>query len=346
MHTTSLAHPVISVITPTFDRRDSLRVTLEGLARQTYPTNLWEAVVVSDGATDGTDEFLRETRSQWPFSLRPIFQQNGGPARARNRGAQEAQGRVLVFLDDDVEPSPDFLIRHAAHHERDEPLGVIGPLLADPQRRTHEPVWIAWEHATMREQYDNFQNGTWGGAGPNHFYSGNASVRRADMLAVNGFDETFKRQEDVEMAARLQRDRNVAFRFDYDARGTHRPTRTRASWLKIPHAYGQLDVERVRRGDATTRLLWHAYHSRNLLTRRLADVSLRCPPLSPALRALGFAVSGALYRARRDRAAIAVLSSVYNVRYLEGMRLEMGEGALRKLLSASDAPASLEAMTS
>ena len=327
-----MAEPLITVVTPTYNRRDSLLVTLEGLSRQSLSTSLWEAVVVSDGSTDGTEAFLRETETQWPFRMRPVFQENGGPARARNRGIREAQGKIIVFLDDDVEPHRDFLARHALHHEKDDKIAIVGPMLPDPASRKNEPVWIAWEHAMMMRQYENFQDGTWPGTGPNHFYSGNASVRRDHLLAVNGFDETFKRQEDVEMAERLERERNMHFRFDYQAQGLHRPTRTFAGWLNVPYSYGQLDVERVQRGGTDSWLLWNAYNNRNKMTRLLMDISLGCPALSAPLRGVFVQLAKAAYGARRDSAAIALLSAVYNNRYLEGACLKMGETSLRELI--------------
>ena len=195
--------PNLSVVIPTFNRKDSLRKTLEGLEGQTYPAAQFEAVVVSDGSTDGTDAHLISYAKTAPYPIRVISQPNGGPARARNNGIQDARGEVIVFLDDDVEPSAEFLAVHAAHHERQPDAVVIAPMLPDPALLWREPAWIAWEHAMLEKQYAAWRSGAWAGCGPNNFYSGNASVRRAHLLTVGGFDEQFPRQEDVELAVRL-----------------------------------------------------------------------------------------------------------------------------------------------
>ena len=332
-----MSGPILSVVIPTFNRKDSLRVTLDGLARQTYPRDAFEAVVVSDGSTDGTDALLAEYARDAPFALRPIAQANGGPARARNRGLAEARGTVVVFLDDDVEPVPDSLARHAAHHTSENKEVVIAPMLPDPALAWREPPWIAWEHAMLEKQYAAWRTGEWRSCGPHHFYSGNASLRRSHLQAVGGFDENFPRQEDVELAVRLERLCGVRFVYDAAAPGIHRPRRRFASWLAVPHAYGQLDVVRARRGDTSWETVRHGYHARNVLTRRLADLALAAPPLSAPLRALLLGAATLAYRAHRAGPAFAALSVIYNLRYLEGAQAEIGARAEMRRLVLSQA---------
>ena len=334
-----MSGPVLSVVIPTFNRKDSLRITLDGLARQSCSPDAFEVVVVSDGSTDGTSALLAEYAQTASFVLRPITQENGGPARARNRGIREARGAVVVFLDDDVEPVPDFLTRHAAHHAGADKEVVIGPMLPDPALQWQEPPWIAWEHAMLEKQYTAWRTGEWEGCGPHHFYSGNASVRREHLQAVGGFDEHFPRQEDVELAVRLERQCGVRFVHDPQARGVHRPHRRFASWLAVPHAYGQLDVVRARRGDTPWQTVRHGYHARNVLTRRLADLALAAPPLSAPLRALLLGAATVAYRARRAGPAFAALSVIYNLRYLEGAQSEIGaRSEMRRLVLSQSCP--------
>lgn len=337
--------PFLSVVIPTFNRRDSLRVTLDALSDQTYPASRYEIIVVSDGSTDGTDAFLADRASRAAHALRPIRQSNAGPARARNRGVEEAAGEVIVFVDDDVEPAPGFLAAHATHHGGGEDIGeggklvVIGPMLPDPARARQEPPWIAWEHAMLGKQYENWRTGAWEGVGPNHFYTGNASLRREHIRAVGGFDETFKRQEDVELAYRMERECGLRFCFDAEAAGLHRPHRTFASWLNVPYAYGRLDVVRARRGDISWDMVRFGYISRNRATQRLANWALASPTASITLRLLLRAAAQSAYRFGAHRQAIQALSVLYNVRYLEGAQAELGARApMRRLLDHAAAP--------
>jgi glycosyltransferase involved in cell wall biosynthesis len=314
----------LSVVIPTFNRLNSLRLTLEALARQTYPTDHYELIVVSDGCTDGTDEFLAEYASQTLCRLRPIRQDNAGPARARNRGIAEATGDVIVFLDDDVEPAPELLAAHAAHHQEDDRIAVIGPMLPDPARRSAEPPWIAWEHAMLQRQYTNWQTGVWTGAGPNHFYSGNASVRRRHLLHVAGFDESFKRQEDVELAARMQRTCGVHFVFDATAIGIHRPHRSLASWLAVPYAYGRFDVLRAQHDKTAWYVIRRGYQGRSRVTRLLAASTIMYPAWCGVVQTLLLALAYLFAWICIRRACLASLTVVYNLRYIQGVQDAIG----------------------
>jgi len=306
----------------------SLRNTLQALVLQEAAP--FEVLVVSDGSTDGTDEMVWEMSRSTPYPLRLLTQSNGGPARARNHGVEEARGEVILFLDDDVEPPPHFVAVHASHHEQDPRVAVIGPMLPDPLLRWSEPAWVAWEHRSLQKEYTRLETGYWPAASPNHFYTGNASVRRRHLQSVGGFDEQFKRQEDVELAFRLKRECGVRFQFDGEAAGTHRPRRSLEAWLHVPFAYGSLDVTRARRGDVGWERVRHAYHSRNAITRALAQLILTYPPATRPVRALLLAAARTAYALHLGTASATALSVVYNLRYLEGVQAELG-AAVRTL---------------
>lgn len=309
----------LSVVIPTYNRKDSLRLTLDGLARQTYSVAEFEVIVVSDGSTDGTDTMLAEYAVSAPYALRAITQLNSGPSAARNRGIHEARHEVIVFLDDDVEPVPQFLMRHAAHHETDDKVVVLGPMSPDPARASQEPAWIAWEHAKLKEIYDLFLPG---GShidrnpAPVHFYSGNASVRRKWLEAVSGFNEEFKRQEDIELAVRMEQVCGLHFRFDFMAKGLHRPHRTYKAWSRIPYSYGQLDAQRVVTGDLSMESVHKNTSQRNLATRILASVCLGVPALLPMVVGTTRLLTNLLYSLGLNKAALSGLSASYNTCYV------------------------------
>ena len=95
--------PTVSVVIPTYNRKDMLREALNSLAQQTYPTDRFEIIVVDDGSTDGTDQIAAVA---FPFTLRYFWQTNQGDATARNLGARQSQADILVFLDDDILVEP------------------------------------------------------------------------------------------------------------------------------------------------------------------------------------------------------------------------------------------------
>ena len=93
------SQPLVSVIIPTFNRKEMLKETLDSLAHQTLPFESFEVIVVDDGGEDGTKEITKQT---FPFQLRYFWQTNQGDAAARDLGARESQAEILMSLDDDM----------------------------------------------------------------------------------------------------------------------------------------------------------------------------------------------------------------------------------------------------
>jgi glycosyltransferase involved in cell wall biosynthesis len=102
--------PDLSVIIPAHNAAATLPATLASLEGA---DGLLEVVVVDDGSTDGTGPLVRSLADRavsGPAGLRLVTQPRGGPSAARNRGAEEAEGEVLAFLDADdlwMAPAPD-----------------------------------------------------------------------------------------------------------------------------------------------------------------------------------------------------------------------------------------------
>ncbi len=102
-----------SVIIPTYNRRPILEKCLRALAHQ-YPGDYegYEVIVVDDGSTDGTIEWLNSPPSDMP-PLRLCTQSHQGPATARNLGVRQAKGSVIIFIDSDLVVVEAFLAAHA-----------------------------------------------------------------------------------------------------------------------------------------------------------------------------------------------------------------------------------------
>lgn len=87
--------PEVSVVIPTYNSAQYVVEAVESVLAQTYQD--FEILVIDDGSTDETEQVMRS----YPAPVRYIRQQNGGVARARNRGIQESRGRYVAFLDAD-----------------------------------------------------------------------------------------------------------------------------------------------------------------------------------------------------------------------------------------------------
>jgi glycosyltransferase involved in cell wall biosynthesis len=87
--------PQVSVIIPTFNRRDYLPIALDSVLAQTYTD--YEIVIIDDGSTDDTRDIL----APYEQRIRYFYQENRGIAAARNRGIEEARGTCIALLDSD-----------------------------------------------------------------------------------------------------------------------------------------------------------------------------------------------------------------------------------------------------
>ena len=105
----------VSVVIPTYNRRPILEKCLLALERQQACPEIdrYEVVVVDDGSTDGTPDWLRGAAERFPH-VRLIEQSHGGPAEGRNRGVDHAYGDVIVFIDSDLVVTDSFLSCHAS----------------------------------------------------------------------------------------------------------------------------------------------------------------------------------------------------------------------------------------
>jgi len=120
-----LEDPKISVIIPAYNARKFIGEAIESVLNQTFPAH--EIIVVDDGSTDGTGEFVR---NQFGDKVRLIYQENKGVSAARNAGIQVATGNIFQFLDaDDLllpnkfevqldfwHRNPEFDIVYCDHH--------------------------------------------------------------------------------------------------------------------------------------------------------------------------------------------------------------------------------------
>lgn len=332
----------VSVVIPTFNRVERLHRVLAALAAQEPPGDL-EVIVVSDGSTDGTDEYLRG--GDVPLPVVAERQDNQGPAVARNRGIERATGELIVFIDDDVVPAPTLIRAHVEAHARyGDRLVVIGPMV-DPPDHVMTP-WVRWEQAMLAKQYRAMQAGHYA-ATARQFYTGNASVRRCHVVAAGGFDARFRRAEDVELAYRLER-RGVRFHFEPAAIGYHYAERSFESWLRNAYDYGRNDVI-FGRDEGQEWLLGairNEFRQRNALSRALVHLCLpRRRVRTASHRSLRGLASGA---GRLGATSITryALSGIYATEYFRGVADELGgPEQLAALLRGDWSPAVGEGVT-
>jgi glycosyltransferase involved in cell wall biosynthesis len=330
------AKPLVSVVVPTYNRLPRLKCVLAALEDQTFPRDDYEIVIVSDGSTDGTDDYVRRAAERGALTFGT--QANEGPAAARNHGVALARGDLVLFVDDDVVATPQLVAEHVASHDRaGRDAIVIGPMLTPPDFRMRP--WVHWEQAMLYKQYEALTAGRFAPTF-RQFYTGNASLPRARFTAAGGFDTRFRRAEDVELAYRLDRD-GIAFVWNPYAVGLHYADRPFESWLRTAYDYGACEVVfcRDERQDPEFVRLRAEYRGRNPLIRGMVRVSVAAPVVARCLRAplRGLAVVGDHFSASASFGRLA-LSVLFNSWYYLGMASRLGgrESFVRAIVGRSE----------
>ena len=310
----------LSVVIPTFNRLERLKKVLKALELQTYPLQDFEVVVVSDGSQDGTNEYLKVVDT--PLNLVPILQSNQGVAAARNQGVTSAKNDIVLFIDDDVVPTPQLISEHMrVHSETDDDVVVIGPMLSPPDFELSP--WTQWEQAMLYKQYDALRVGKMESSA-RQFYTGNASLARHLLVSSGGFDTNFRRAEDVELAYRLA-DKGIRFLFDENAVGYHYVERSFTSWINTPYVYGRNDVIFTTEKGQSWLLptVFREFKGRHFLIRALNWVCLGRPFLDRISVALLKYVSELGRLVGLTFLSRFAYSAIFNLRYYQGMAFEL-----------------------
>ena len=183
---------MFSVIIPTFNRIATLQVTLNSIFAQSREDT--EVIVIDDGSTDGTPEYLRsiEERVRWRQ------QSNMGAGAARNQGADLAIGEYLAFLDsDDIWFPWTIEIYDKAVRVGGRPSFLVGkPALFFEDGQLDGIVQRTFETKRFADYLSSGDEWRWWGAS-------SFVIRRDVFSAVGGFSASLINGEDADLALRL-----------------------------------------------------------------------------------------------------------------------------------------------
>lgn len=187
-----------SFIIPVYNRPDEVRELLESLTQQGIFD--YEVIIVEDGSQISSEPVVEAFRSQLP-ALRYIAVPNGGPSKARNRGAREASGEYLLILDSDVVLPPGYLTAVDEYLERYPVDAFGGP---DAASDDFTPVQKAINYAmTSPLTTGGIRGGSADGMEKFKPRSFNLGCRRSVYLQLGGFDEGMRFGEDIDFSLRL-----------------------------------------------------------------------------------------------------------------------------------------------
>lgn len=315
--------PKVSVVIATYNRLPMLERLLANLAEQTLEPSSYEVVVVDDGSREPVAPAL--TGKQLPYHLHVETQANAGQAAARHNGVQHARGDLLVFTDDDMQVGPDFLAQHLSSHPEGSRRAVLGAIKAPPDEGK-KPLWERWHQKLLESFTDRCMKGV--KPRGNNVYTANFSTRRADYLAVGGFDVTLRRFEDAELGLRLEK-AGVEIAFNADAVTLNSSDHTSwANWKRLTELYG-ISETRVshKHPDLRHASPWRFWPDLNRVSKPLLFATSIVPPVSRSVVKPVFLVAQAAEKLGFEAAAMAGTTLVYGMNYYRGVRVELGSAA-------------------
>jgi len=265
--------PTATVVIPTLNARELLRDALASLAGESV-------VVVDNGSTDGTAEMVER---EFPGVRLVRNEENLGFGRAVNRGAAEAEGEVLVLVNNDVVCEPGFVPRISEPFE-DEQVGMAAGVLvqaAAPDRIDSAGIEIDPTLRAFDYLWDRPVGELERAADPLGPCGGAAAYRLSAFREAGGFDETFFAYwEDVDLALRL-RLAGWGCRLVPDARALHRHGATLGASSPAARrleSFGRayvLTKHRVPRGPRVALLDWPALLVHAVFRRELDPIRER-----------------------------------------------------------------------
>ena len=222
----------VSIIIPSFNSLDKLPSALRAIENLNFPTNNFELIIVDDGSTDGTQDYIASYIENTRISVTYIYQENAGPAAARNTGIRRALGEFLLFLDSDSYVDSDILVHFLGHFPQPGLGGVGGDVIPDYLNIITEfldavGTWRPGEDSSGRVTY---------------LVTANAFFLKQAVVEAGYFDEGFRIPggEEPELCFRM---RKIGYHFLFEKRSkvihTHQNNLKALIGMSLNHGKGK-----------------------------------------------------------------------------------------------------------
>ena len=183
--------PSVSVIIPVKNDAVRLRLCLNALSKQTYPTDRYEVIVVDNNSTDDVAAAVAEFTD-----VRLFRETTPGPAAARNTGVAHAKGEVIAFTDADCIPMPEW-IQEGVRALENAP--IIGGHIDVTPPESRSPTFIEeYSYSTALQQQYLIEQKSFAA-------TANVFVHRDDWETIGPFDTRLMPCEDKEFGLRAQK---------------------------------------------------------------------------------------------------------------------------------------------
>jgi glucosyl-dolichyl phosphate glucuronosyltransferase len=183
---------MLSIIIPTLNRADVLELAIRSFCQQKFPVDNFEIIVVDNASTDRTADVAEQLMCEFPLhQLRYVYEPVPGLLSGRHRGALEARGEILTFVDDDIEADPHWLQAIQSSFDDSDVQLVGGRNL--PKYEAEPPEWLDWfwEDHPYGKSFGSLSLLDFGDQvreiDANYVWGLNFSIRKSALLELGGF---------------------------------------------------------------------------------------------------------------------------------------------------------------
>jgi glycosyltransferase involved in cell wall biosynthesis len=217
----------VSVVIPTYNRREILSYTLLSLSKQEMDKDKFEVVIIDDGSTDDTRDMVKTFETQLHVTYRFLKDSGHTPSTARNQGILHSEGRICLLLDSGVIMKSDCVSEHIDFYKK-RPSGataigyvygffapveveeeMVRLIVTDDPAESFRRMQVDDMFLDVRDQhYPEYNDQLEDLPAPWFYYwSCHISAIRKDLIDVGLFDENYNGKwgvEDNDLGYRLQ----------------------------------------------------------------------------------------------------------------------------------------------
>lgn len=228
----------ISVIIPTFNRKDTLKAAIKSVFAQTLHPD--EVIIVDCGSTDGTKEAVYNCNEPIKF----LETKTSGASAQRNIGIFNAKGSYIAFLDDDDIWHPEKLKIQMGFLDQHPEISMIsaGNIRIGGDIKIHRPKWI------IGDLYQKLFMKSF-------ISTPSVMVKREVFDKVGGFNENYKRAEDYDLWLRISRYFHLAH------------TKTPLAWIR--KSKNRLSDNKIDLRKSAIKVIQENYDSNKISPRKL-----------------------------------------------------------------------------
>ncbi|OIO32828.1 MAG: hypothetical protein AUJ70_04670 [Candidatus Omnitrophica bacterium CG1_02_40_15] len=184
-----MKQPYVSIVIPAFNAASTVGQAIDSCKNQDYPKDRLEIIVVNDGSRDNTKDVVEG------FGVRYIYQENKGPAFARNNGWKNSKGEAIFFTDADCIPGKDCLaVMVKSLYDRN-----AGAVAGTYEIKNVEDIMARCIHAEIMFRHSRMPDYI------NSFGTYNVLIKKSILEEFSGFNEGYltSSAEDSELSYRM-----------------------------------------------------------------------------------------------------------------------------------------------